>query len=279
MNHKYRFQLLDKIRDVILIGDEDTSMKTSLFKWLGMRRIYLIKMYLNFKDNCFFSSSIEHDYLDQFRCTQHVVMRGIIRDDMAIFIISHCPCLVSIVISGKYYGNQTTDHTLLSIAEYCTGRLQSISLRNCYNITNAGLIAISMRCLHLLSLKVHDCFQIADTSIISISTHCTGLKSLNLQGCYKITDASIISISTYCTGLKSLYLHGCDQIRDVSIISISTYCTGLMLLNLYNCSHITDTSIEHHINIYSLHWTTIAKSKMLLSDICCKHHIIIYSLY
>ena len=49
MNHKYRSQLLDKIRDVILIGDEDKSMKTSLFKWLGMRRIYLIKMYLYFK--------------------------------------------------------------------------------------------------------------------------------------------------------------------------------------------------------------------------------------
>jgi len=112
MNYKYRFQLLDKVRDVILIGDEDKSMKTSLFKWLGMRRIYLIKMSLYFKDNCFFSSSIEHDYVDQFRYTQHVVMRGIIRDVMAIFIISHCPCLVSIVISGEYYGNQTTDHTL-----------------------------------------------------------------------------------------------------------------------------------------------------------------------
>jgi hypothetical protein len=35
---------LEKINGVILIGNEEMSMKTSLFKWLGMRRIYLIKM-------------------------------------------------------------------------------------------------------------------------------------------------------------------------------------------------------------------------------------------
>jgi hypothetical protein len=39
MNHKYRPQLLDKISGVILIGDKDESITTSLFKWLGMRRI------------------------------------------------------------------------------------------------------------------------------------------------------------------------------------------------------------------------------------------------
>ena len=40
INHKYRSQLLDKISGVILLGDKDTSMEASLFKWLGMRRIY-----------------------------------------------------------------------------------------------------------------------------------------------------------------------------------------------------------------------------------------------
>jgi len=99
MNHKYRPQLLDKIDCVILLGDKDISIKASLFKWLGMRRIYLIKMILLFEDDSSFSSSIENDYIDQFRYTLHVVMRGPIRDDMAIFIISHCPCLLSIDIS------------------------------------------------------------------------------------------------------------------------------------------------------------------------------------
>jgi len=44
MNHKHWSQLLEKIDGVILVGDKDERIKDSLFKWLGMRQIYLIKM-------------------------------------------------------------------------------------------------------------------------------------------------------------------------------------------------------------------------------------------
>ena len=181
MNHIYRPQLMEKISGVILIGDKDRSVKASLFKWLGMRRIYWIKMNLPFGVDYTFPSSIENDYMDQFRYTQQVVMRKPMRDDMAIFIISHCPCLLSIEISESIgyslHVPKVTDLTLQSIAEYCT-RLQSLDLDHCY--------------------------QIIDASIISISIHCTELQSLFLNRCHKITDASIISISENCTRLKSL---------------------------------------------------------------------------
>ena len=54
MNHKYRLQLLEKISGVILLGDKDTYMKASFSKWLGMRRIYLIKINLRFEVDCSF---------------------------------------------------------------------------------------------------------------------------------------------------------------------------------------------------------------------------------
>jgi hypothetical protein len=50
INHKYRPQLLDKVNGVILLGDKDKSMEASLFKWLRMRRIYLIKMLIMVPD-------------------------------------------------------------------------------------------------------------------------------------------------------------------------------------------------------------------------------------
>ena len=66
INHKYRPHLLEKISGVILLGDEDDEyMKASLFKWLGMRRIYLIKMDLLFEDENSLSSTMENDYIDQ----------------------------------------------------------------------------------------------------------------------------------------------------------------------------------------------------------------------
>ena len=245
MNHKDRPQLLEKISGLILTGDKyDTYMKASLFRWLGMRRIYLIKIFFDFKDDNSTPSSIENDYVDQFRYTQHVIMRGSIRDDMAIFIISKCTCLLSIDISRDYKDHiQITDHTLQSIAEHCSG-LQSLSLNNFGEITDAGLIAISEHCPNLQSLEIISS-SITDASIISISTYCTGLQTLCLQGCCEITDASIVSISTHCTGLLSLNivkLH-CRKITDVSIISISTHCTGLQSLNLEGFKNITDVSI------------------------------------
>ena len=111
MSHEHRPQLMVKINGLILLGDDDEFMKTSLFKWLGMRRIYLINMKLLFKS---FSSSIENDYEVQFRYTRYLIMIGPVRDDMAIFIISHCPCLLSIDVSS----DNITDYTLQSIAEH-----------------------------------------------------------------------------------------------------------------------------------------------------------------
>jgi len=240
MNHEYRPQLLEKISGVILTGDTDKSMTASLYKWLGMRRIYWINMNLNF--NNLTPSSIENNYVDQFRYTQHVVMRGVIIDDIVMFIISHSPYLLSIEISPYYYGIQITDDTLQSITEHCTG-LQSLSISYCREITDTGLITFSEYCPNLLSLKIYNCHQITDASIISISTHCAGLQSLNLESCRQITDASIISISTHCTGLQSLHLRSCYQITDTSIISISTHCTGLQSLDIEKCHQITDASI------------------------------------
>jgi hypothetical protein len=167
-------------------------------------------------------SSIVNDYVDQFRYTQLVVIRGSIRDDIAIFILAHCSCVLSsisllgdydrLIDSGRYPG--VTELSLHSIAENCTG-LQSINL-DC-------------------------CRQITDSSIISISTDCTGLHSLNLELCQLITNASIISISSHCTRLQSLNLEGCNRITDASIISISSHCTGLQLSSLSNCQLLTDT--------------------------------------
>ena len=223
MIHKYRSQLMGKMSGVILLGDKEKSMKASLFKWLGMRRIYLINILIEKSHYSLTLSSIENDYMNQFRYTQHVVMRGPIRN---IFDISR----------------DITDHTLQSIAEHCTG-LQSLSLSCCRYITDSGLITISIHCTGLLSLNLHCCRQITDASIISMSTHCIGLLSLNLWDCSQITDASIISISTHCTGLQSLKLAWIQQITDVSIISISTYCSGLQSLNAHGCDQITDASI------------------------------------
>ena len=224
MNHKYRPQILAKVVGVILIGEKDQFMKASLFKWLGIRRIYLMNILIVVSSNYFLPSflknfnvvDMENNYDDQFRYTQHVVMRGPIRDDMSIFIISHCPCLLSFDISAlRGFSSlypQVTDHTLQSIAEHCTC-LQSLSFRDCRAITDAGLITISEHCTNLKSLHIYFSNHITDYSIISISTHCTGLQRC-IFSCIKITDASLIAIAKNCTGLQHLNTFECNGLSS-----------------------------------------------------------------
>jgi hypothetical protein len=62
----------------------------------------------------FFGSTwLTYNYMDRFRYTQHIVTRGSISDDMAIFIISHCSCLLLIgIVDYDQYDPIVTDHTL-----------------------------------------------------------------------------------------------------------------------------------------------------------------------
>ena len=105
MNHEYRPQVLDKIRGVIIMGDgEDPCMSASLFRWLGLRGIYVCRMRFIDDDDVIDAIPIllQNDYADQFRYTQHVEMRGrSIRDASIISISTYCTGLQSLV-SNRY---------------------------------------------------------------------------------------------------------------------------------------------------------------------------------
>ena len=273
MNHKYRPQLLDKINGVILQGDKSKSIKASLFKWLGIRRIYLINMKIVASEFYSTASNLENNYVDQFKYTQHVVMRGAIKDDMAIFILSHSPCLLSVDISKLYHDSSSpkvTDHTLQSIAEHCTGRLQSLTLKRCREITDAGLITISEHYPNLKSLTVDYCYQITDVSIISISVHCTALKSLHLS-CYHITDASIISISQNCTGLRKLNIAR-TAITDASLKAIAKNCTGLQYLDTDGCEKLSSDKLRRSFK-------SVSELRPILWLLTCIYQAILFTEY
>ena len=258
MNHKYRPQLLEKISGVILTGDYyNESMQASLFKWLGRRRIYLINMNLGSEydddDDMFTTSGMmgnEDNYVDQFRYTQNVVMRGLISDDTAVFIISHCSCLFSISINDNRacLYPQVTDYTLQSIADHCRTGLQSLSLHRCKKITDAGLITISENCYNLKSLSIYGNL-ITDASIISISIHCTRIQMLYISSS-TITDASIISISEKCIELQRLLVDSIN-ITDASLVAIVKNCTGLKYFNTYRCDGLSCSKLRRSFNSIS----------------------------
>ncbi len=83
MNHEYRPQVLDKMRGVV--DGKDPWMSASLFRWLSLRGIYVCRMRFIDDDDAIVDDTVpiillQNDYVDQFRYTHHVSMKGLIRD-------------------------------------------------------------------------------------------------------------------------------------------------------------------------------------------------------
>ena len=213
MNHEYRPQVLYKLRGVIFMGDgEDRCMSASLFRWLGLRGIYVCSMRF-IDDSDAIPILMQNDY--EFRFTKHIQLNG----------------------------GSITDAIIISISSHCNG-LQSLDVSDCRKLTDASIISIYTHCTGLHSLNVSRCSQLTDASIISISTHCTGLQSLEVSRCSQLTDASIISIAVNCSRIQILEIWNCDGITDASLIAIANNCTGLQYLGTNSCTGLSDSKLR-----------------------------------
>ena len=238
INHEYRKVFLDKLKDIILIGDMNIVLRLNIIRWLHKKGIYLKcinlmrnygnKNTMNFNELKMICNMLK--YCDTIRIRDKCMLHAIAEK---LAMSQRCQSqLLSLTI-----GYEIKDADLISISRLCTG-LNTLILTKNDKITDASIISISTHCTGLHSLDVSGCNNLTDASIISISTHCTGLKSLDVSGCDNLTDASIISISTHCSRLQSLNVAECYELTDASIISISTHCTGLQSLDASHLSLI-----------------------------------------
>lgn len=60
------------------------------------------------------------------------------------------------------------------------------------DLTNIGLIGLSLHCNHLISLSLPNCDDIRSKSLYELSKHCINLESLNISNCNLLSEISII---------------------------------------------------------------------------------------
>lgn len=275
MSHKYRPQFLDKLSDIILLGNEiiECILNKTILNWLYKRKIYL--KYAKVSGEVLRDDDIL-DIYQIFRYCEFFVIYGVYTIDLTITgkVISYCKLLKDLklsfykavshheqykhVVDTSLNLNDILPHCLelhsldlsgctrirdiSSITQYCTG-LQKLNLSCFYYITDLIVISIAENCTKLISLNLNSCDNLSDESIVAISQYCKGLQLLELTQCYCITDKSIISISKNCLRLKSLSLNYCGLITDNSIISLAQHCFGLQSLEVAYCINLTDDSI------------------------------------
>ena len=114
------------------------------------------------------------------------------------------------VISWDLNVNNTK---LMTIANGCP-QLQSLNIRGCDNITDAGIIALATGCPQLQSLDIRGCDYISYEGIRALANGWPQLQSLDISKCFWVTDEGIRAVATGCPQLQSLNIGWCRNITD-----------------------------------------------------------------
>ena len=83
----------------------------------------------------------------------------------------------------------------------CT-RVERLTLTNCKQITDTGLIALVENSASLLAIDISNDRNITEQSIIAMAEHCKRLQGLNISGCEQISNDSMITLAQNCKYIK-----------------------------------------------------------------------------
>jgi hypothetical protein len=150
-----------------------------------------------------------------------------------------------------------TDDLLQLIGNNSSFHLKTLSLRDCFRLTDVGLHWLTTTvsggpcggegkgesCESLTSLDLCGCDQITDGGVASLAFHLPHLEQLHLQGCTRVTSESIALLALNCRKLKIINLQGCVRIDDVAIGQLTRNCFQLESINLQGCFRVTDASL------------------------------------
>ncbi|KAM0323928.1 hypothetical protein ACHAQA_008509 [Verticillium albo-atrum] len=124
----------------------------------------------------------------------------------------------------------------------CT-RIERLTLTNCRNLTDLGLVPLVENATALLALDVSGDEHITDASIRTIAEYCKRLQGLNISGCRQITNESMIVLAESCKYIKRLKLNECAQLQDVAIQAFAENCPNILEIDLHQCNQIQNEPI------------------------------------
>ncbi|KAK8124040.1 SCF E3 ubiquitin ligase complex F-box protein grrA [Apiospora kogelbergensis] len=136
-----------------------------------------------------------------------------------------------------------SDGSVLPLA-VCS-RVERLTLTNCKDLSDDGLIALVKNNPNLLALDIsqdskvnNEVSKITEASIFAIADNCRKLQGLNVSGCKNISNESMIALAESCKYIKRLKLNDCDQLNDSAILAFANNCPNILEIDLHACSNI-----------------------------------------
>lgn len=96
--------------------------------------------------------------------------------------------------------DQVNDGTIMPLA-VCP-RVERMTLTNCKNLTDSGLIPLVRNSHHLLALDISGDANITEATIVAIAENCRRLQGLNISNCKQISNESLIQLAESCKYIK-----------------------------------------------------------------------------
>lgn len=162
-----------------------------------------------------------------------------LKDEHFLFIIKNNIDLKSLSIPECY---NISNEALLEIGSHLC-KLNSLNLSNSRSLMPETLSFIGTNIKSLVSLDISGCWNITDSCIEEIALNNKGLKDFTSTSCYSLTDLSISTLGRSCTNLETLNIKGCWRVTNQSIFIINEYCKKLKKLYVKECTKINEISI------------------------------------
>lgn len=100
--------------------------------------------------------------------------------------------------------------------------------------------------LQLESLDLYSCDQLTNTGIIALTIHQTSLTTLNIAHCSRVTDSSLVHICNNLVNLEGLNIQRCRAVTDLGIAELGKL-KKLKYLNISQCELITKEGLQKGI--------------------------------
>lgn len=183
-------------------------------------------------------------------------------------LVEHNPQLHSITLVVTC---TTPDIVLQAIAAHCQYlRKLSFPAHNGV-VSDAGLVCLLQRCLHLASLELWDCSGITELSLAAMALLCSQLTTFSLPGCMCLDQCSAQQLVRRLFNLEHLNLRNCknvpaallvdllqnnpqltyvnltsvDSVADALLALLPQFCPRLSFLCIDRCMFVTDLQMLH----------------------------------
>ncbi|KAI1339448.1 hypothetical protein F5Y15DRAFT_73305 [Xylariaceae sp. FL0016] len=134
------------------------------------------------------------------------------------------------------------DGSVLPLA-VCT-RVERLTLTNCKNLTDTGLIPLVKSSKQLLALDISGDINITEASIFAIAEKCERLQGLNISNCRQVSNESMVKLAERCRYIKRLKLNDCKQLTDIPILAFANNCPNILEIDLHQCELVGNEPVH-----------------------------------